>query len=1509
MSCSSAFQSSHLLLSPVDQYCLHTFGPHAGDCRGGLDFTLLFEDTILSLLPLLVFIAAASIRLMYLSKRSIKLIPNHFISFKLAINVVYAVLQLALLALWGDPSTNRTKATTTAISLSLIAAAIFCALSHSEHRRSVKPSTLLTGFVLLTLLFDIARARTLWLRGISLTLTGVFTAATAVKFVVLLVETVEKRRLLRPGYCDYPPEATSGIINRSLFWWLNPLFLAGFCKTLEIRDLFTLDKRLLSENLHESIQIAWSEGRFPSSFPLFYRSGSHTFVSSEEISKCSILHSAEITEMATTFWNFPTVMFDWLQFLPTIFINAAIAISQKPISRETTNAGCGLIGAYILVYLGIAVSTGQFQHRTYRAITMMRGGLIAMLYGKVSDLSVTALDPSASVTLMSADIERITTGWQTFHELWANLIEIGLAIFLLYRQLGVACAIPVGVALFSMMGSIVASGLVMARQALWLQAIEKRITATAAMLGSMKGVKMAGLTDILLKIIQDLRKFRKILVWNMAFSFSTPVAAPILTFTLIIILAKRRGDGSTLDTSKVFTSLSLFTLLSEPLGSFVMALANFMGSVGSFQRIQAFLDTGSHVDDRKFVYPADSTSAEYLPFQKKTASGSITDKSQTTLPLDVLPEYATYPAIVVQDRSFSWDKEKPPILNSMNLTVPRHKFTMIVGPVGCGKSTLLKMFLGETVRTGGTVQALCPEIAFCNQTPWHMNGTIRQSIIGFSKMDETWYKSVISACSLKEDFKQLPRGDSTLIGSNGVALSGGQSQRISLARAVYAKKDIMLLDDVFSGLDTWTENRIFHDLLGQRGLLRKHQMTVVVASSSSARLPYADHIIVLNDEGKVSEQGTFSGLGNMGGYISKLNLPTPEWKVDPEIVPVEDASWGSIISKEECRISTTSVEAKDAMAKGSGRGKGDMSVYYYYISAVGWLPTVIFAIGICGFVVCFSLPAIWVKWWAAANAKAPYKDMSYYLGIYGLIGALALICLMASSWQMIITMVPRSGENFHHILLKTVLSSPMSFFSSTDTGETLNRFSQDLQLIDMELPLAALNTFATFILCIAQVVIIGVSSVYAAISFPIILVVLYFIQKVYLRTSRQLRLLDLEAKSPLYSQFLECLSGLATIRSFGWGRALEKKSLQLLDESQRPFYQLFAVQRWLTLVLDLLVAGIAILLIVLVVTLRGTLTAGFVGVALLNVILFSQSIKLLITFWTNLETHIGSIARIKAFTTDAASEDLPSETEIPTQTWPAKGSIEFKNVSAAYNRPSEFVLKNISLPIEAGQKIGICGRTGSGKSSLVLSLFRMIELSSGSISIDGTDISTIPRRELRSRLNGVPQDAYFLSGSVRLNIDPRNSATDLEITKALKRVQLWDIVKEKGGLDTDIEALFLSHGQRQLFCLARAMVRKSTILVLDEATSSVDSKTEELMQRVIREFFFSQTIIAVAHRLDTILDFDKVAVLDNGELVEFDSPYALLVDSSSAFNRLYYSTQAQIPDEFDSNDASILAAE
>ncbi|KAF2267153.1 hypothetical protein CC78DRAFT_566318 [Lojkania enalia] len=1456
----------------------NTLGPYAGaDCRGGFDFTFLFEDAFLSIAPLALVLSIAPFRILYLWTKRSKVSGSLLLPVKLFSWGLLAAFEVALLVLWLKHNTPKYRASVPSAVLSLVGALVLGLWSYFEHKRSIRTSFWLNVYLLVTVVFDAARSRSYSLSPEHESISVLFTTRVGVKLFLAIFEARGKKNILLPEFANCPPEATSGVYSRALFWWQNQLLRKGFSNTLSVDDLFNLDKHLRSECLQNVIQGSWNKVKRKSPNSLFG-------VTLKRL-KWPVL--AVIPPRASL------IAFNFCQ---PFLINRAISYSQQPVTNQTANIGYGLIGAYVLVYVGIAISTGQWQHLTYRAITMMRGGIISMLYNKATDINLTDVDAASSLTLMSADIERIVMGMQTAHEIWANIIEVALAIFLLERQLEVACVIPIGVAIVSLFGSLGATALVMQRQALWLQAIERRIAATSAMLSSMKGVKMCGLTNVLRDDLHRLRvdelniskKFRKLLIWTMGFSYISPVVSPILTFAVFSIIARNRGN-TTLDTAKVFTSLSLFSLLSEPLGSLIMALASFMGGVGSFQRIQAFLSSEPRIDKRKFPSMRSSIGSASDIGEDADKDSMASQKSRFSLDIRELSASSSH-AILIEKGFFGWDQEKQPMgfLQSINMTVPRAKITMVVGPVGCGKSTLIKAILGELPVMGGTVHLSSLRIALCDQVPWHMNGTVQQCIVGVSDFDQRWYAAVVRSCALDEDLRQLPQGDQTQIGSKGIALSGGQSQRIALARAVYAQKDIIVLDDCLSGLDTQTENRVWHSLFGREGLLRRCRSTVLIASSSAKRLPYCDHIVVLSSDGRIAEHGTFDELNGTGGYVSNFDLPPPDWDFTPEKHLYEAPP------KYTERAVTGKVTEDDIQAE-TNRRTGDSKIYLYYVRSVGWMATIIFVVSITIFIFGQSFPTLWVKWWASYNAEYPNQRLGYYLGIYAMLGGLALVFLIISCWQLIITMVPRSGVNFHWKLLTTVLNSPMTFFSTTDTGVTINRFSQDLQLIDMELPVAALNTFATFVLCIGQMILIAIASPFAAISFPLVIISVYLIQRFYLRTSRQLRFLDLEAKSPLYTQFTEMLSGLATIRAFGWQSHLEEKAKALLDRSQRPFYLLFAVQRWLTLVLDLVVAGIATLLIILVVALRGRLSAGYVGVALLNVILFSQSIKLLVSFWTQLETHIGSVARIKTFTTDAISENLEDEDQSPPPNWPAEGRIEFRDITACY-RPYEPVIERFSLSIEPGEKVAIVGRTGSGKSSLVMTLFRMLDLRHGSMHIDDVPLHTLPRQTVRSRLIGLPQDAYLLPGSIRLNADPLKQSNDRAIMQALKDVQLWDIVVSKGDeskyahpLDVDVDDLHFSEGQKQLFCIARGLLRaeKSRVVVLDEATSSLDAATDAHIQKLLRSKYASHTVIAVAHKLDTILDFDKVAVMHHGQLVEYGEPYSLLEMQGSWFKNLY----------------------
>ena len=915
-------------------------------------------------------------------------------------------------------------------------------------------------------------------------------------------------------------------------------------------------------------------------------------------------------------------------------------------------------------------------------------------------------------------------------------------------------------------------------------------------------------------------------------------------------------------------------------------------ALACLSRIEAYLNAEARVDRRLIG----NMTIEYITRPTKDHDGTYGMGATKTAD----DESANSPAMIIREGAFGWTEDQD-ILHDLNLSFPRSQLTMVIGPVACGKSTLCKALLGETVGFRGDVEISehSSEIAFCDQTSFLINDSLRNNILGFSSFDSDWYNAVVDALVLRDDISTLPKKDHTVIGTNGVSLSGGQKQRVAIARAVYSRKRIAIFDDVLSGLDRATEQQVFVNIFGPEGLLRSQRTTVVLATHTIRFLPLTEKIIVLGSHGTVIEEGTFEDLDRNDGYVSSLSIH--RWS-DPETSAAQPSGDPPAYALEPKQLS-----AVDNVMDESRRS-GDASVYMYYLEAIGMPNTIYWLFFGAGTGALWTFPTLWLKWWSDANTLHQDQENTMYLAVYAVLQLLALIFLQAFHGYAWTVMAFRAGTKMHWNILKTVMAAPLAYFDKTDIGVTTNRFSQDMELIDSELPRTLNNLGVSVFVTIGQLVVIATASPYVALIFPVLVFIFVFVQQSYLRTSRQLRLMDLEAKSPLYSHFLETLSGLATIRAFGWSEANCERNNKLLDASQQPAYLLVMVQRWLNLVLDLLATALGLVVVFLAVQFQAS--SGFTGVALINLMSLDTMLKQVIMKWTELETSIGAVSRVKSFSETIASEHLPSERQVPPRNWPQHGNIDIDKVSASYNSDgSAPALRDLTLSIPAGSKIGICGRSGSGKSSLILTLFRMLDLQAGSITIDGINIANLQRGELRSRLNAIPQDPYFLSGIIRLNLDPYETASDAAMITALEKVQLWETVQAYGGLAGEMSPTMLSHGQRQLFCLARAILRPGRIVVLDEATSrwvltlylfgptseglyandllhSVDHKTDEMMQRIIREEFQNRTVIVIAHRLDTILDFDRIALLRNGELVEYDSP-ANLLGRTSQFRELY----------------------
>ncbi|KAL3426779.1 hypothetical protein PVAG01_00288 [Phlyctema vagabunda] len=1451
-----------------------SFGPAVTDCSRSFDFTLAFEESILSIVPSILLILLAPIRVVQLKAQRRRVGGRGFQIAKLSIIGLYAILQFVLLILWSVRSRQRTALSISAAVLSFLDVFLFCALSYTEHSRSLRPSALLGAYLFFSILFDAVRARTLWMMQYDIAIRGVFTASLATKVMILLLEAREKRQYLTSSDRMRSPEETSSVFNQGVFWWLNRLIREGFSKVLDMDDLYPMDEDMIAEKLGLEIRQIWTASQEGRKYRLIF---------------------ALMKQFRWQMINpiIPRLFLVCFTFCQPLLLNRYLKFLQNPAEDKST--GYGLLGAYAVVYFGIAISTGFYWHRVYRWITMVRGSLVSAIYHKTTDISITALDNSAAVTLMSADIARIELGIRLTHELWANIIQVGLATWLLQRELGLACIAPLIIAALSAGGSAWIAKSAGRRQITWVDAIQRRVGITSTMLGNMKGVKMSGLTPKLSILIQNLRlaelkdmaAFRMIIIYCAVFAFIPQQISPIVTFGTFIGIES--SDGRTLDTARLFTSVSLLVLLNQPLSQIFQSFPTLMSAVGCLHRIQEFLSAESRKDHR-LLKPAASIAEEILrPTATRNSAARVKipddieltefkSKSSSSVPPAQSKNDLYSEVIYVRDAAFGWNKDEAPVLQDINMSIPKSSFTIVIGPVASGKTTLLKALLGETPSSKGFVHVSTLDFSFCDQTPWLLSQTVQKNILGFATFDNVWYNSVLHACALDEDVALFPLGDQTLIGSNGISLSGGQKQRLAIARAVYARREVAIFDDVFSGLDATTERHVFDRLFGPTGLLRINNTTIIVATHAVNLLPWADQIVALGKSGQIVEQGTFADLNaREGSYVHSFALrgasKRPEEVQEKNIGPYKLASHQNNALK-------SSVEDK-------ARQTGDLSVYRYYFAATGRPAMIYFWVMQIVWVTVETFPSVWLKWWSSAITNNEKPSTGKYLGVYALLNVGSLFVLFLVAMHAFNTMQVRSGARLHLKTLTTVMAAPMAFFTSTDTGETINRFSQDIQLIDGELPNALFNVTTNALAAVGQAILIASATWYIAIVFPFLLMVFYLVQNYYLRTSRQLRFMDLEAKSPLYTQFLESLSGLATLRAFGWQSANHLLNNELLDASQKPVYLMYMIQRWLTIVMDFISMGLALVVVGLSLALKDSVSIGFTGVALVNIISFGETVKWVVIQWTLLETAVGAVSRTKAFESATTSENLPNEINEPQSNWPSIGHVQITDLAISYKPESgKNVVSDFNLSIRPGEKIGICGRSGSGKSSLVLALFRMIEISGGSIVIDGVDIAQLPRQEVRSRLNAIPQEPFFLYGTIRTNLDPWESQSDDKLIDALRKVELWNAIEGKGGLDTEMDVDFLSHGQRQLFCLARAILRPGRIVVLDEATSNVDRKTDNLMQRIIRQEFADHTIIVIAHRLETILDFDRIVVLHKGILKECDSPSNLLATDSS-FRELY----------------------
>ncbi|KAF5005603.1 hypothetical protein FDECE_7964 [Fusarium decemcellulare] len=1370
------------------------FGPIVGpECRDGFDFTLTFEQSILVLSPAALLLLVAPFRLFNLYNAPVKVAGHRLRLFKLAAIALLAVLHLVLIVLWATQPyrTRLDRVSVAAACVSFASSLMSCALSYVEHAKSPRPSSLLNAFFLVSLPLDAALLRTLWLASsssVSESIPAVFTVAFSLKAVLVVLEGWSKALYLVGDVGVYSPEATAGLYARAVFAWVAPLLLTGFRRLLRPMDLFGLDEDMGAAGLNERFWWHWHQ----------YKASA---ARKHHLIRCCI---------TTLRWSIIAVVLPRLALLAftvcqPLILNRFLFFLDN--ASQSINIGYGLVAAYGLVYLGIAVSQALYWHRNARSVTMLRGVLVSAVFSKATEMSITETDDSAAVTLMSSDVDVIVRAIREIHEFWANTIQIAVATWLLSIQIGYAASGPMIVSFVALLGTVFFSPMARKYQVSWLGKTQKRVGITSAMVGHIKSIKMSGLAHSLFNTVTSLRadEIKASRPFRVVSSITSSIAQAPLLLSPVVAFALFQGAATkpsqTLDATRLFSALSLIILSAQPLFWMFEVVLDLSAALGAFERIETFLSRESRRDTRQA--------------QLEAVPGVIQHDDTTHIELQGLRNNnSTDIVIEAAGTSISWSEARP-LLRDITFTVRRGQLALLLGPVASGKTTLLKGLLGEVPQVSGRIALSNERLAWCEQTPWLVNQTIRENVVGYSHFDSELYQTVIRACDLEKDLGQLSQGDNTKIGSKGLALSGGQKQRVALARAVYSRPKVALFDDIFSGLDNQTAQRVFNNVFSEHGLLRQWGTTVLLTTQSVNFLSSADHIICLDKNGSISEQGSYHKLKTTTGCVQTLlgDIDASPTSTTSERPTEEEVSVDGSMPQADCSFGQEQQDAR--------RQLGDSTVYRYYFSSIGggFLFTLLALEIVWAFLESF--PTIWLKFWTDDNTGPGDSRAGYYLGVYAALQIAAVIWFAMLIWFVLVLIAAKSGVTLHQRLLSTVI-----------------RFSQDIGMVDNHLPLGLIMTLASFFGVIAKAGLLAASTPYIAAAFPLLGALYFYLQRGYLRTSRQLRLLDLEEKAPLYTQFLETLSGLTTIRAFGWGPAAIQANHALVDRSQRPFYLLIIVQRWLVLVLDLTTTALALLLVGLAVRLRNEVDVGLTGVSLVQLISLSETVNMLIQFWTSIETSIGAVARIKQFAEDSGEESLPGETLEPPQRWPDRGAIQITGLTASYGGGDSIkALDGVSLDIKPGEKIGICGRTGSGKSSLFLVLLRLLDSSSGNISIDDLPLASLSRDAIRSRLIALTQEQFILPGTVCHNMDPLGINSRDDITKAL------DLV-------------------------------------------GVDQKTEAMIKTVIETEFREHTVISITHRLDTIVDFDRVVVMEKGRAVEVGKPQDLLA-SNSRFKALW----------------------
>jgi ATP-binding cassette subfamily C (CFTR/MRP) protein 1 len=1010
---------------------------------------------------------------------------------------------------------------------------------------------------------------------------------------------------------------------------------------------------------------------------------------------------------------------------------------------------------------------------------------------------------------------------------------------------------------------------------------------------------------------------------------AAPLIQPILVFLTYVAIQDQPLTAAT-----AFTTVALFNIMRFPFAFLPMGLLQYIQSKISLRRLERYFDLPELAD---YVYPnppedADEISSKLGSITIRNGSFSWVDpdakpirpvneskdkepkkslrKSKNSKETESDGAMSSSQHSILSNMSGATEGTTGPIITLQDIScqIEGGSLVAVVGSVGSGKSSFLSAILGELAPIlGSKVYIPRPEsastgyVSYCAQTPWVVNDTVRDNVLFGRDFDEDRYNEVVSACALVDDLAILPAGDMTEIGERGINLSGGQKARVSLARAMYSSETrVVLLDDPLSAVDAHVGEHIFGNAV--TGKL-SHGLTRILVTHHVHLLNRCDSVIVL-DNGRIKHHGTYAELVAQGvdfaGAVDARTTNAAQQKEEDKATEEKEPK------EEEKKVDEKLSDEKKAQLKQSGkslvmdeeRGVGDIdtSAYVMYARAGGvWVIALIVLVTAIGRAaeICSGF---WLAFWAEQNAAAleqgglSNSQTNYYIGIYAVLGIVGVFGLTV---RAILIAVHRLGASrkLHDDLTESILRAPVAFFDVTPIGRILNRFAADMDKIDLELT-QTLSQGVSTIFSVLGAVGAMVAATKGTFLIPLLPLgyIYWMVQKWFRKTSTELQRINSVANSPIFTDFSQVLSGTSTIRAYGEeGRFFEqcKKSFDTMNAS---FVLLQLTNFWLALRLDMLGGFMGAFIGGVAVATRGFIPAGWLGLALSYSIEVTNFLKHGVRMIATVEAQMSSVERV-LFYTDHIKPEAPEhipENDPEPGSWPSGGKIEFQDVSMRY-RDGPLVLKGINLTVYPGEKVGVCGRTGSGKSSMMVVLFRIAELAEGKLLIDGVNTSSIGTQPLRLNLSIIPQDPVIFSNTVRYNLDPFNHATDDEIWEVLKKVQMAEVIAVlPAGLTEEVAegGENFSQGQRQLLCIARSLLRKPKILVLDEATASIDNATDSSIQDMIRENFKDATVLTIAHRLNTIMDSDKVLVLDDGRVAEYDTPQALLAREGSLFKAM-----------------------